>query len=70
MPSLLTRTLLLIAVLATAAGVVCLVVDGWRNAALFAGVALVCAGALQFRTDPSGRVADPQDSGADQPIGG
>ena len=70
MPSLLTRTLLLIAVLATAAGVVCLVVDGWRNAALFAGVALVCAGALQFRTDAPAGARDPRDSSADQPIGG
>ena len=69
MPSLLTRTLLLLAALATAAGVVCLVVDGWRNAALFAGVALVCAGALQFRTDTSPRAGEPRDSSANQPIG-
>ncbi|WP_146099590.1 hypothetical protein [Kineococcus xinjiangensis] len=51
MHSPLTRALLTLAVLAAAAVVVCLLLDGWRNAALFAGVAVISAGALTFRAD-------------------
>ena len=47
----LARTLLVLALLAAAAAAACLVAARWCDAALFAGVALVCAGALRFRAD-------------------
>ena len=46
-----SRALAVLAVLATAAAALRLVVDGWRDAALFAGVSLVCTGALAFRAE-------------------